>query len=109
DVAFAQNLVRRSQAFDSVQPEFLRQSSLPSPETPFSSSARLRGIGRNHLDPQLGQSPAHLCGALAIDRLARFPRVEEMAGTIAVELPGRAFPFDDFPKHGHYPLAARFF
>jgi hypothetical protein len=80
-----------------VQPQLLRQTPLPGAKAAFSASARLRRVGRNHLDPQFSQCPAHLRRAAAIDLLSGLRGMEEMAGAIAIQRAKGPFPFDDFP------------
>src|ERR1700747_3358614 len=98
DVAFPEKLVGGSQAANAVQAQFLWQTPLPGTKAAFSSSTGLWGVGRDHLDSQLRQCPAHLGRSAAIDRLTRFRGMEEMAGPIAVERTESAFALDHFAQ-----------
>src|SRR5215467_7215182 len=69
---------------DASQTQLLRQTALPRAETAFSSSARLRGISRNHLNAEILHRPPHLSELTTIDLLLSFGCIEEMTGTIAI-------------------------
>src|ERR1700756_5064650 len=97
NVVLSQKLIGPRHTLNPPEAKFLRQSSLPGPEIPFPSSARLRRVRRNHLDPQLGQRPAHLRWALAIRGLAGLRGIEEMARAIAVQRAESAFSLDHLP------------
>src|SRR5205085_2985848 len=64
DVVLTQKLIRFLHAADAVQPQLLRQTSLPGAEIALASSTRLRRIRRNHLYPQLAQRSSHLRQAM---------------------------------------------
>src|ERR1043166_836741 len=51
DVVFPQKLIRLLHADDAVQSQLLRQAPLPGPEVTLAAAARLRRVGRNHLNP----------------------------------------------------------
>src|SRR4030081_1868702 len=84
NVALAQEGIRRFQSSDAGQPQLLRQPSLPGAETAFAAPACLRRIGRNHLHPQLLQSPAHLRQTMLVHLLARLQSHKEMAAAITI-------------------------
>src|SRR5580658_4052572 len=84
EVRLAQELVGRSHTSYPMNPQFLRQAPLPRAKVTFSSSARLRRIGGNRLNPHLCECPPHLGRVGAVDPLACFRRVKEMARAIAV-------------------------
>ena len=69
---------------DAPQPQFLRQTALPSPVTALHPASRLRRIGRDHLNPQFLQSPSHLRQMMGIHLLAGFWRHEKVRAAVAV-------------------------
>src|SRR6202040_1684656 len=85
EVRLAQELVGRSHASYAMNPQFLRQAPLPRAKVTFSSSPRLRRLGRNHLNPHFRERPPTLGRVCAVDRLACFRRVKEMGRAIAVQ------------------------
>src|SRR5437660_12157934 len=66
-VVLPQNRIRGFQRRDPLQPQFLRQPSLPGAEVAFTASPRLRRVGGNHLNVQSTQGSSHLGQTMAID------------------------------------------
>src|SRR5215469_12742759 len=84
EVVLAQEAIGRLQSADSSQPQFLRQTPLPSREVALRSTTSLRRIGRDHLHPQLPHGSTHLRQPVGIDLASRLGGKPEMTAAIAV-------------------------
>src|SRR5208283_5915192 len=85
DVVLPQKPVGLVHGRDRMQPQLLRQPSLPGAKAALATSPRLRRVGRDHLHSQLVQGASHLRQAMGIDLTAYLGRQPEMAATVAIE------------------------
>src|SRR5208282_2542839 len=85
DVDIAQEQVRRLHRDDPGERELLDQTVLQRMEDALRPTPRLRRIGRDMLDAQMLQRPAHLRRARAVDLAARLRRVKIMAAPIRIK------------------------
>jgi hypothetical protein len=74
NVVGAQKRAGGFQSVDFMQPQFLRQTPLPGSEVTFAATARLRRVGRNHLNTQFAQRPSYLRETMRIGLAAHLRR-----------------------------------
>src|SRR5262249_2825137 len=93
---------------DSRQPQLLRQPSLPSLKIALTAPTRLRGVGRDHLHPQLFHRPPHLRQPVLVYLPAGLRGHEKMTPPVAVQRTEQTLVPDHFPQTGHH-RPSRFF
>lgn len=85
DLVFAQEPVGRFQRRDPMQPQLLRQASLPGAEVALRTPARLRRLGRDHLNAEVMQGASYLGQPLRIDLAGRLRCEPEVTAPITVQ------------------------
>src|SRR5271170_5475675 len=81
-VVLAQKAVGFRKGADPVQPEFLRQPSLPGSEVAFRAAPRLGRVSRDHLHAQVAQRTAHLGQTMRVHLVASLRCQPEMTASI---------------------------
>src|SRR5215471_13212158 len=90
--------VGRLDVADAEQAQFLRQPALQGAEHALAAAARLRRVGRDMLNAQPCQCPAHLGQPFFVDRLAGRRGEEIMAAAVGVEARWQAPGGEHFEK-----------
>ena len=101
-VVLAQKAVGFRKGADPVQPELLRQPSLPGPEVAFRAAPRLGRVSRNHLHAQIAQRTAHLGQTMRVHLAASLRCQPEMTASIRVQGAEQPLALDDFSQRGHH-------